>query len=158
MVLRAKLLGRVELMNKIRKIAPKAIEKMDEVKLQVGEEAAAAIKARAPRLSGDYAESIHAGLQSDNPDKIVFGAKKSKDPNAVGAIVVHYLSVMARLAVWIACLGRYHIHRRDGGLFRMRRPFQAVLLTVLCRRHQPGGGGAQFCAYLPNTRTESATG
>ena len=84
MVLRAKLLGRVELTNKIRKIAPKAIEKMDEVKLQVAEEAAAAIKARAPRLSGDYAESIRAGLQSDNPDKIVFGAKKSKDPTAVG--------------------------------------------------------------------------
>ncbi|MCM0752222.1 hypothetical protein DEA98_16085 [Brucella pseudogrignonensis] len=68
----------MELTNKIRKIAPKAIEKMDEVKLQVAEEAAAAIKARAPRLSGDYAESIHAGLQSDNPDKIVFGAGSRK--------------------------------------------------------------------------------
>ncbi|SPL63713.1 HK97-gp10 family putative phage morphogenesis protein [Ochrobactrum soli] len=86
MVVRAKL-KRTDLMKKIRQIAPKAIEKMAEAQLQVAEEVAEAIKARAPVRAnggGEYRDSIHAAKQSDNPDKKVFGARKSTDPNAVG--------------------------------------------------------------------------
>ncbi|KAB2700301.1 HK97 gp10 family phage protein [Ochrobactrum sp. Kaboul] len=86
MVVRARL-KRTDLMKKIQQIAPKAIEKMAEAQMQVAEEVAEAIKARAPVRAnggGEYRDSIHAAKQSDNPDKKVFGARKSTDPNAVG--------------------------------------------------------------------------
>lgn len=81
-MIKGKVLGRAELTRKIRQIAPKALEKMDAAKLKVAQEAAAAIAARAPRDTGDYAASIRGGLQSDGPDYEVFGGRKTKDPTA----------------------------------------------------------------------------
>jgi HK97 gp10 family phage protein len=86
MVVRARL-KRTDLLKKIQQIAPKAIEKMAEAQMQVAEEVAEAIKARAPVRAhggGEYRDSIHAAKQSDNPGRVVFGARKSTDPNAVG--------------------------------------------------------------------------
>ncbi|MEN5297521.1 HK97 gp10 family phage protein [Brucella sp. TWI559] len=84
MGVRFKSKGRAELINKIRQIAPKAIDKMADAQMAVAQEAVSAMKERAPNRSGDYADSIHAAKQSDNPGKVPFGSRKTTDPNAVG--------------------------------------------------------------------------
>lgn len=86
MVLKVKVIGREALTKRLRQLAPKAIEAMDKVKMEVAQEAAAAIAANAPKSAdgGAYAASIKAEYQNANPDKEVFGARKSKDPTAVG--------------------------------------------------------------------------
>ncbi|MFK4823757.1 HK97 gp10 family phage protein [Paenochrobactrum sp. BZR 588] len=86
MVLKTKIMGREALTKRLRELAPKAIEAMDKTKMEVAQEAAAAIAARAPKSpdGGDYAASIKAEFQSDHADKVVFGGRKSKDPTAVG--------------------------------------------------------------------------
>lgn len=86
MVLRAKVIGRAALTRRLQQLAPKAIEAMDKVKMEVAQEVATAIAAKAPKSAGggEYAASIKAEYQSANSDKEVFGARKSKDPTAVG--------------------------------------------------------------------------
>lgn len=84
MVLKMKVLGREALTKRLRELAPKAIEAMDKTKMEVAQEAAAAIAARAPKNTGNYAASIKAEFQSANADKEVLGGRKSKDPTAVG--------------------------------------------------------------------------
>lgn len=84
MVLKAKVLGREALTKRLRQLAPKAVEAMDKTKMDVAQEVAAAIAARAPKTTGDYEASIKAEFQSANADKEVFGGRKSKDPTAVG--------------------------------------------------------------------------
>lgn len=84
MVFKTKVLGRQELIRRIRQLAPNALDAMEKAKLEVVDDAAAAIAARAPFDQGEYKKSIRGGYQRDNPDKDSFGHSKSKDPSAAG--------------------------------------------------------------------------
>lgn len=86
MVLRAKVLGREALMKRLRQIAPDAERKAEVAKLEVVNDAASKIAAKAPRSpgGGKYAASIRGGYQRDSVGLTSFGGKASKDPDATG--------------------------------------------------------------------------
>lgn len=88
MAFKAKLIGRAELTRRLRDIVPEAITAAEAAKLEVVQDAAIKIAARAPRSatagSGDYARSIQGGYQRDNPTKKSFSGQDSKDPDATG--------------------------------------------------------------------------
>lgn len=85
MALKAKLLGREELTRRLRDIVPEAITAAEQAKLEIVQDAAAKIAAKAPRGdTGDYAASIRGGYQRDNPTLKSVTGKDSTDPDATG--------------------------------------------------------------------------
>ena len=77
-------MGRERLMNRLRLFVKDLDKELREVKLDAMKDVAAKIAARAPVDSGDYRDSIEAGLVSDNPQANRRpGYRKSKDPDEV---------------------------------------------------------------------------
>ena len=85
MALKATVLGRERLMAKLDQVAPNATKYVNEVKLQIAEEAAEKIRARAPRgASLEYAESIEGDFVKNHPQQKQVGIQATKDPDAAG--------------------------------------------------------------------------
>lgn len=80
-----KMQGRAELTRRLERLVPGVTEAAAKAKLEVAQEAAAKIAARAPRRTGKYAASIKGERQADNPNvKPVVGHRASEDPDATG--------------------------------------------------------------------------
>lgn len=77
-------------MDRLNRLAPNVEKYAAEAKLEIGKDAAQQMAAKAPRDSGDYADSFKAELVSANPGKAVVGISATKDPSAVG-IYAKYL-------------------------------------------------------------------
>ena len=88
MAMKAKVLGRAELTRRLQHIVPEAIEAAEAAKLEVVQDAAEQIAARAPRQEiaggGDYSRSIRGGYQRDNPNLKSLSGQDTKDPDATG--------------------------------------------------------------------------
>jgi len=83
---RTKVLGREALNKRLRQLAPEAEKQAEVAKLEIAQDLATAVKARAPHgASDDYADSIQAGYLRNNPNvKDLAGIRLSKDPDAAG--------------------------------------------------------------------------
>ncbi|MEJ5020619.1 HK97 gp10 family phage protein [Ochrobactrum vermis] len=96
MAIKATIQGREALNRRLRQLVPDAEKNAAEAKLQIANEAANAIAAKAPigpatdpftgkpRQAGKYRASIKGGLQRDNAGKIGIGQSRTKDPDATG--------------------------------------------------------------------------
>lgn len=85
MALKTKILGREALSKRLNDVAPSIEKYAAPVKLELAEEAADKIAARAPTgATLDYMHSIEAGRLADHPDKKPVGINPSKDPTATG--------------------------------------------------------------------------
>jgi hypothetical protein len=85
MALKATVLGRAKLMEKLDQVAPNATKYVNDVKLQIAQEAAEKMRAAAPRgATLEYAESIEGDLVKNHPVQKQVGIQSSKDPDAAG--------------------------------------------------------------------------
>lgn len=84
MAIMAELKGREALMRRLNQLAPNVEKYAAEAKLEIGRDAAKQIASKAPRNTGDYADSFKAELISANAEKAVVGISATKDPSAVG--------------------------------------------------------------------------
>lgn len=85
MAIRAKVISSAKLKRRLRVFVPDAEKEMDTAKLTSMADVAAKIAARAPYKTGEYHDSIEAGLVSANPAaRKRPGYRKPKDGNAVG--------------------------------------------------------------------------
>lgn len=90
MALKAKVLGRDAVLGRLRKLVPDAEEQVAKAQQDAAKELAQAIKARAPRLSGEYVDSIEAGLlRGRNDGRAPIGIQQTKDPNAWGIFALY---------------------------------------------------------------------
>lgn len=77
--------SRAAVTKRLRELAPNAEAQIAKAQEDSAKELAEAIKARAPRKSGRYAESIEAGkLAGRNDGRKPIGMQETKDPNAWG--------------------------------------------------------------------------
>lgn len=84
MPIRAKVVGRERLMRRLRLFVNDLDDELRKAKLEAMKEVAAKIASRAPERTGEYRESIEAGLVRDNPQAQTRpGYRKSKDPDEV---------------------------------------------------------------------------
>jgi hypothetical protein len=93
MAIRARLTpqSRAAVTKRLRELAPNAEAQIAKAQEESAKELAEAIKARAQRKSGRYAESIEAGkLAGRNDGRKPIGMQETKDPNAWG-IFASYL-------------------------------------------------------------------
>lgn len=87
MALKAKFLGREAVMRKLNKLLPDAEKEVAQAQLEVAQEAASRMAARAPvGATGDYQRSIQGDRLSNRPaDRFAIGLKgQTKDKNATG--------------------------------------------------------------------------
>lgn len=78
-------------MRRLRELAPNAEAQIAKAQEESAKELAEAIRSRAPRESGRYADSIEAGkIQGRNDGRKPIGIQETKDPNAWG-IFASYL-------------------------------------------------------------------
>jgi HK97 gp10 family phage protein len=95
MAIKAKMLGREAVMRKLNQLVPEANEQLAAAQLEAAQDVAAAIKARAPRDTGDYADSIIGDRLANHGGERRVGGKiktsaigrslnETKDPNATG--------------------------------------------------------------------------
>lgn len=91
MALKAKFVGREAVTRKIREVAPE-VEKAYAKGIEDGaKELANAIRPRAPRQFGDYAQTIQAAPLSSRPNGLSsVGIGTTKDPNAWGIFADWY--------------------------------------------------------------------
>lgn len=82
MAIKAKFLGREAVTRKLRQLVPEAEKQAAIAQMEAATELAAAISARAPRRTGEYADSIE-GDKLSNRREAAIGAR-TKDPNATG--------------------------------------------------------------------------
>lgn len=83
--------SRAAVTKRLRELVPAAEAQIAKAQEESAKELAEAIKARAPRKSGRYAESIEAGkLEGRNDGRKPIGMQETKDPNAWG-IFASYL-------------------------------------------------------------------
>lgn len=90
MAFKTKVLGRDALSRKLNSLVPAAEAATAKAKIEVAQEAARLIEAKAPRKSGDYRRSIKGERQADNPTKQPIGGVQSKDPDAT-AVYAEYI-------------------------------------------------------------------
>ena len=92
MALRAKITrqSRDAVMRRLNELVPAAEKAAATAQETTTKELAEAIKARAPRDSGDYVDSIKAVPLAGRNDKAPVGLEQTKDPNAWG-IVARYI-------------------------------------------------------------------
>lgn len=124
MALRAKFVGRDALTRKIREVVPE-VETAYAAAIETGaKELAEAIRARAPRSSGDYARSIEAARIADRPaDKVQVGITQTKDPNAWGIFADWYWR-------FLEFGTRAHVIKgRRGGFLRFTAPDGTAVRT-----------------------------
>ncbi|NTG48972.1 HK97 gp10 family phage protein [Agrobacterium rhizogenes] len=81
---KAKVLGRAELTARLAALVPEAEKQAEKAKLEVAQEAAMLISARAPADTGEYRNEIVGGYQRDHHAKSTLSMQKSKDPDATG--------------------------------------------------------------------------
>lgn len=85
MAVRAKMMGRDAVMRKLSTLVPEAERELAQAQMEAAQELAAAIKARAPRRTGHYADSIKAApLEGQNSKEKPIGIQFTKDKNAWG--------------------------------------------------------------------------
>lgn len=84
MAMKAKVLGREALTRRLNELAPNVEKYAAAAKLEIAQDAAKQIAARAPRDTGDYAESIEGGLLSSRPRQQQIGIQATKDKDATG--------------------------------------------------------------------------
>lgn len=85
MAIRAKMLGRDAVMRKLMNMVPNINEELAQAQMEAAKELAEAIRVRAPRDTGHYADSIKAGpLQGRNDREKPIGLQLTKDKNAWG--------------------------------------------------------------------------
>ena len=86
MAVKAKFLGREAVMRKLNKMVPDAEKELAAAQLEVANEVAAKIAARAPvGDSGDYQRSITGDKLSNRPGQSrIVGTRGTKDKNATG--------------------------------------------------------------------------
>ncbi len=85
MAYKAKMMGRDAVMRKLNTLVPEAERELAQAQMEAAQELAAAIKARAPRRTGHYADSIKAGpLYGRNDNEKPIGLQLTKDKNAWG--------------------------------------------------------------------------
>ncbi|KAA0689853.1 HK97 gp10 family phage protein [Neorhizobium sp. P12A] len=85
MALKATVVGRAALMEKLNAVAPAATKYANEVKLQIAEEAAEKMRAAAPRgATLEYAESIEGDFLKAHAGAKQVGVSQTKDPDAAG--------------------------------------------------------------------------
>ncbi|HTV69327.1 MAG TPA: HK97-gp10 family putative phage morphogenesis protein [Rhizobiaceae bacterium] len=82
MAIKAKFLGRDAVTRKLRKLVPDAEKQAAIAQMEAAMDLASAIRPRAPRLTGEYADSIQGDRLSNRREAAV-GAR-TKDPNATG--------------------------------------------------------------------------
>ncbi|AGB71029.1 phage protein, HK97 gp10 family [Rhizobium tropici CIAT 899] len=85
MALKAMIIGRERLNQRINDMAPNVERYAAQAKMAAGTELAEAIRQLAPRgATLEYAESIDADLLASRPAQEQVGTSKTKDPSAVG--------------------------------------------------------------------------
>jgi HK97 gp10 family phage protein len=85
MAIRAKFLGREAVMRRLNQMVPDAEKELAAAQMEVAQEAASRIEARAPRgATGDYARSIQADRIANRPHQEFTGIRETKDKNATG--------------------------------------------------------------------------
>lgn len=86
MAIKAKMLGRDSIMRKLRQVVPEAEAQLAVTQMEVAQEAASKIAARAPvGDTGTYKASIEGARLTDRPGTgRVLGGRATKDPNATG--------------------------------------------------------------------------
>lgn len=92
MGVKAKMLGREATMRKLRKIVPEAETQLAAAQIEVAQEAAGKIAARAPvGETGEYKSSIEGARLADRPGRErVVGGQTTKDPNATGVFAAWF--------------------------------------------------------------------
>lgn len=92
MALRARITpqSRAAVLKRLREIVPEAEDAAAKAQETSAKELAEAIKARAPRYSGEYVNSIQAvKLAGRNDDRKPIGIQPTKDPNAWGIVALY---------------------------------------------------------------------
>lgn len=84
MAINAKMLGREAVMRKLQQLVPEAEKQLAEAQIEAAVDLANAIRARAPKKTGNYRESIKGGRLEDNPGEPLKGIRQTKDKNATG--------------------------------------------------------------------------
>ncbi len=82
--------SRAAVTKRLRELVPNAEAQIAKAQEESAKELAEAMRARAPRKSGRYAESIRADRVANNPGKKPVGIEQTKDPNA-WAVYASYL-------------------------------------------------------------------
>lgn len=83
MALKTKVLGREAVTRRLNALVPELEGKLEKVQLEIAQEAARRIAARAPG-DGDYKASIQGDKLSNRKQRSVTGQKATKDANATG--------------------------------------------------------------------------
>ncbi|MDX0230246.1 HK97 gp10 family phage protein [Sinorhizobium meliloti] len=102
MALKAKIIGRNELLRQMALIEPNIVNSIAGMQMKVARELAQKIQTRAPvgsaadrgRPPGYYRDSIHADRLADRPDAKLKGLQRTTDPNATGIFALwiwHFL-------------------------------------------------------------------
>jgi hypothetical protein len=85
MAIKAKFRGREAVMRKLNRMVPDAERELALTQMEVAQEAARRIAARAPRgATGDYAGSIEADRIANRSRQELIGLRETKDKNATG--------------------------------------------------------------------------
>ena len=92
MAIKAKMLGREAVMRKLNQLAPEAEKELAEAQLEVAQEAASKIAARAPvGKTGEYKASIKGGRLADmHAGQEPVGLRQTKDRNATGVFAAWF--------------------------------------------------------------------
>lgn len=84
MRVKARFLGREAVMRRLVRLVPDAQKELAAAQMEAAQELATAIARRAPRDTGEYADSIQADLLSNRSNRRQVGVMTTKDENATG--------------------------------------------------------------------------